>query len=82
MANLPNHVAELEGLSYAELLEVRATLVAKGNGRATDLSDTDLDLLVNCFALLRRRQSGPPGEKKKSTKSAAPKKSLDDLLGF
>lgn len=83
MANLPNHVAELEGLSYAELLEVRATLVAKGNGRATDLSDTDLDLLVNCFALLRRRQSGPPGEKKKSSsKTAAPKKSLDDLLGF
>ena len=79
--NLPNSVAALEGLSYAELLEVRATLVAKGNGKPSDLSDTDLDLLVNCFALLRRRQSGPPGEKKKPA-TKAPAKSLDSLLKF
>lgn len=80
--HLPNSVAELEGLSYAELLEVRAALVAKGNGRPSDLSDGDLDLLVGCFALLRRRQSGPPGEKKKKASTKAPSKSLDDLLSL
>lgn len=78
--NLPNTVAELEGLSYAELLEVRAALVAKGNGKPSELSDSDLDLLVGCFGLLRRRQSGPPGEKKPRASSKAPAKSLDSLL--
>lgn len=78
--NLPNTAEELEGKSYAELLEIREALVKKGNGKASDLGDTDLTLLVNCFALLRRRQSGPPGAKKSSTK--AEPKSLDSLLGF
>lgn len=81
--SLPNHIADLENLSYAELLEVRAQLVAKGNGSPSSLSDGDLDLLVNCFALLRRRQSGPPGEKKpRASKSSTPKASMSDLLGF
>ena len=79
--NLPNTIPELEGLSYAELLEVRRVLVEKGNGSATELSDVDLDMLVACFALLRRRQSGPPGEKKKAA-AKTPGKNMDNLLGF
>jgi hypothetical protein len=78
---IPNAVAELESLSYAELLELRAHLVDKGNGKPSDLSDHDLDLLVNCFGLLRRRQSGPPGEKKKAA-AKAPSQSVEDLLGL
>jgi len=79
---IPNSVAELEGLSYAELLELRAHLVEKGNGSPSSLADNDLDLLVNCFGLLRRRQSGPPGEKKKSASAKAPQKSAEEILGF
>lgn len=79
--NLPNHMPSLEEKSYAELLELRAELVAKGNGHATDLNDDDLSTLVQIFALLRRRQSGPPGTKKKASAKADPA-AMDNLLGF
>lgn len=80
MSLIPNTVAELEGKTYAELLEIRAQLVAKGNGKPSELSDDDLTILVNCFSLLRRRTSGPPAEKKKA--AAKPAASLGDLLGL
>ena len=68
----------LDTLSLGEVQARHAELIAKGKGSAQNLGDTDLEELVQIFAVLRRRSSGPPTAKK--TKSSGPEKPLDELL--
>lgn len=61
--NTPNVLAELEGLSQAELMLKRAELVAKPKA-GIPLTTPELELLVQIYGQLRRRSSGPPSAKK------------------
>lgn len=55
-----------------------AELIAKGNGNPKNLANGELEELVEIFAVLRRRSSGPPSAKAK--KPLAPAGALEDLL--
>ena len=73
---VPNYIERIEAMSHAELLERRRELVEKGNGKPSEMEDTDLEELVAIFTQLRRRSSGPPKDRRKNV----PKPVSDDVL--
>lgn len=70
--------ARLDAMPLGEIQARHAELIRKGNGNPKDLGDGELEELVQIFATLRRRSSGPPSAK--AAKSKGPEGALEDLL--
>lgn len=74
---IPNSNPNLEGLSQAELLTLRAELKNKPL-KGEKLTLDELELLVAVYGQLRRRSSGPPAAKPKGKPAKQPE-TLDDI---
>ena len=77
MTDQPNSNPNLEGLSQAELLTLRADLKNKPM-KGEKLTLDELELLVAVYGQLRRRSSGPPATKPKG-KAAKQPDNLSDI---